>query len=246
MLNTYRMYRSKFHDKYGEIVICHDGGRYWRKDIFPQYKANRSKSQKESDVDWDRIHEVMNMIHEEVVANFPYKNIKLRKVEADDIIAVLCEKYHMDENIVIVSNDKDFQQLQRYPNVKQYSPTKKQFLECEDPEEFLTYHILKGDSSDGIPNILSDSDTFICQDKRQTPCGKKRLDEIKKTVDSLESPVKERFEVNKKLVDLYLIPESIINSTVDEYVSPHQKGDILNYFITHGLKNLIEHSEEFI
>ena len=62
VLNTYRMYRTKFFKKYGELVICHDGGRYWRKDIFPYYKSNRSKAQKESDVDWDRIHEVMNMI----------------------------------------------------------------------------------------------------------------------------------------------------------------------------------------
>ena len=146
ILNTYRMYRSKFSDKYGELVICHDGGRYWRKDMFPQYKASRSKSQKNSDVDWDRVHEVMDIIYNEVLSNFPYKNIKIRTVEADDIIAVLCEKYHQQENIVIISNDKDFQQLQKYPNVKQFSPIKKTFLDCNDPEGFLTYHILKGDS----------------------------------------------------------------------------------------------------
>ena len=245
MLNTYRMYRSKFNDKYGEIVICHDGGRYWRKDIFPQYKANRSKAQKESDVDWDRIHEVMNMIHEEVVANFPYKNIKIVSVEADDIIAVLCERYHMDENIVIVSNDKDFQQLQRYPNVSQYSPTKKQFLECEDPEDFLTYHILKGDSSDGIPNILSDDDVFIDPDKRQKPCGNKRISLMKENLSEWTST--ENWERNQTLIDFNMIPEAIKDRILDEYKKEPigNRSNILNYFIDKKLKNLMVNIEEF-
>ena len=56
---------------------------------------------------------------------------------------------------LIVSGDKDFQQLQRYDNVKRWSPNLNKFIEPEDPQEFLKEHILKGDKSDGIPNILS-------------------------------------------------------------------------------------------
>ena len=245
MLNTYRMYRSKFHNKYGEIVICHDGGRYWRKDIFPHYKASRSKTQKASAVDWDRIHEVMNMIHEEVVANFPYKNIKIRKVEADDIIAVLCEKYHTDENIVIVSNDKDFQQLQRYSNVTQFSPTKKQFLKCENPEEFLTYHILKGDSSDGIPNILSDDDVFVDSDKRQKPCGDKRISEMKENLFEWTST--ENWERNQQLIDFNMIPDNFREIILEEFKKEPigKRSNILDYFIDKKLKNLMVNIEEF-
>ena len=41
ILNTYRMYRKKFHNKYGELVICNDS-RSWRKDIFENYKSKYS------------------------------------------------------------------------------------------------------------------------------------------------------------------------------------------------------------
>jgi len=245
ILNTYRMYRSKFSDKYGELVICHDGGRYWRKDIFPHYKASRSKAQKASNVDWDRVHEVMNMIYDEVVVNFPYKNIKIRSIEADDIIAVLCERYHQDENILIVSNDKDFQQLQRYPSVQQFSPTKKEFLVCEDPEEFLTYHILKGDSSDGIPNILSDDDVFVDPEKRQKPCGAKRISEMKENLSEWTST--ENWERNQVLIDFNMIPEVIRETILEEYQKEPvgDRSNILNYFIDKKLKNLMVNIEEF-
>ena len=156
-------------------MICHDGGKYWRKDVFPHYKANRKKSREKSDLDWNAVHGIMDRLYREVSVTFPYKNIKIEKVEADDIIAILCAKYHTEENIVIVSSDKDFQQLQKYPNVRQYNPMKKEFMKCEDPENFIIEHILKGDSSDGIPNILSDDDTFVVEDKRQKPCGKKKI-----------------------------------------------------------------------
>ena len=79
---------------------------------------------------------------------------------------------------MIVSNDKDFQQLQRYPNVHQYSPLKKTQLVCENPEKFLLEHIIKGDVSDGVPNILSDDDVFVNKEKRQKPCGGKKVNQI--------------------------------------------------------------------
>ena len=245
ILNTYRMYRSKFSHKYGELVICHDGGRYWRKDIFPHYKASRSKAQKASAVDWDRVHEVMNMIYDEVLVNFPYKNIKIRSIEADDIIAILCERYHQDENILIVSNDKDFQQLQKYPSVQQFSPTKKEFLVCEDPEEFLTYHILKGDSSDGIPNILSDDDVFVDPEKRQKPCGAKRISQMKENLSEWTST--ENWERNQTLIDFNMIPENIRETILEEYKKEPvgDRSNILNYFIDKKLKNLMVNIEEF-
>jgi 5'-3' exonuclease len=247
VLNTLRMYRTRFKDKYGELVVCHDAGNYWRKDIFPEYKANRKRLKEQTDHDWDLIFELFGQIREEIQNIFPWKHILVERAEADDIIAALCIKTKdSPEKNVIVSSDKDFQQLQCLPNVQQFCPRQKQFIVCEDPKDFLLTHIIKGDSSDGIPNILSDSDTFINPKKRQKPCGKKRLDVLKESLDSCDEDVKKRFEINKKLVDLHLVPENIINTTIDEYVSPNQKGNILNYFIEHGMKQLIEHSEEFI
>ena len=244
ILNTYRMYRNKFHEEYGELVICHDGGRYWRKDLFPEYKANRSKSQKNSDIDWDRVHSVMNMIYDEILENLPYKNLKIRTVEADDIIAVLCEKYNETEKIVIVSNDKDFQQLQKFPNVRQFSPIKKQFLDCDDPQDFLIHHILKGDSSDGIPNILSDNDSFVNEEKRQKPCGEKRISTMKENLSEWTST--ENWKRNQSLIDMNMIPDTVREAVVDEFnKEPADRSNILNYFIDKKLKNLMVNIEEF-
>ena len=245
LLNTYRMYRTKFGNKYGEIVICHDGGKYWRKDIFPHYKANRKKSRDSSDLDWNKIHDIMDKLYEEFYNTFPYKNIKIKRVEADDIIAILCKKYHTEEKILIVSSDKDFQQLQKYPNVKQYNPLKKGFIECEDPEGFITEHILKGDYSDGIPNILSDDDTFIMEDKRQKPCGKKRIAKIRENLGEYTSL--ENWNRNQQLIDFNYIPDEIRELILIEYDKDPvgQRNNILNYFIDKRLRNLMQHIEEF-
>ena len=170
---TFALYEGT--SDYGELVICCDDRHYWRKEVFKHYKAGRKKDRDKSDLDWNSIHDIMNTLYNEISLNFPYKNLKLNKVEADDIIAVLCQKYNKEEKILIVSSDKDFQQLQRYENVKQYSPLKKSYIACEEPENFILEHIIKGDSSDGIPNILSDDDTFVNKEKRQSLVEQKRF-----------------------------------------------------------------------
>ena len=141
VLNTYRMYRKKFSSQFGELVICHDSSNCWRKDIFPEYKANRKKVQKNSELDWDEVHHLMDVVRKDIEENLPYKNIKVERAEADDIIFSLCRRYHQEEEILIISNDKDFQQLQVYPSVKQFSPTKKKYLVCDKPKLFLLDHI---------------------------------------------------------------------------------------------------------
>jgi hypothetical protein len=52
ILNSIRMYRSKFGSEYGELVIACDSKNYWRRALFPYYKANRKKSQAASELDW--------------------------------------------------------------------------------------------------------------------------------------------------------------------------------------------------
>ena len=61
---------------------------------------------------------------------------------------------------MILSGDKDFIQLHKYKNVTQYSPITKKFVNGIDPDEYLYEHILKGDVSDGVPNVLSVDNTF--------------------------------------------------------------------------------------
>jgi 5'-3' exonuclease len=246
VLNSYRFYRNKFIKKYGELVICSDTGNYWRKDYFPQYKQNRKRSQEKSNIDWRELFNGLNSITNELKDYFPYKFLAVEQAEADDIIASLCMKYGETEKIMIVSSDKDFQQLQRYSNVKQYSPSKKDYLVCENPEEYLIEHTIRGDSSDGIPNILSDDDAIINTEKRQARMTKKKVSELRAgtlTTDEIEK----NWKRNQILVDFKHIPEDIMDTVFDEFEKEPigRRKDLLNYFIDHRLKNLMENIGDF-
>jgi 5'-3' exonuclease len=246
VLNSYRFYRNKFGKNYGELVICSDTGNYWRKDVFPQYKQNRKRSQEKSNIDWRELFNGLNSITNELKNYFPYKFLAVEQAEADDIIASLCMKYGETEKIMIVSSDKDFQQLQRYSKVKQYSPSKKDYLVCENPEEYLIEHTIRGDSSDGIPNILSDDDAIVNTEKRQARMTKKKVSELRAgtlTTDEIEK----NWKRNQILVDFKHIPEDIMDTVFDEFGKEPigRRKDLLNYFITHRLKNLMENIGDF-
>ena len=250
VLNTYRIYRNKFHSEYGELVICHDGGMCWRNDIFSNYKANRSKKRKNSDLNWDEIHQIMDDIYQEIKENFPYKNIKIRGTEADDIIAILCKEYYSKEKLMIVSSDKDFKQLQKYSNVFQFSPLTKKHIVCEEPDTFLVEHIIKGDASDGIPNILSDDDTFVVEGKRQKSCGKLKIEGYRVAYEMGEMydhNIQKNWIRNEKMINFEYIPENIRKSIIEEYEKEitGSRNGLLDYFINNKLKQLISHIEEF-
>lgn len=245
ILNTYRFYKNKFSKDYGNIIICDDAGDSWRKDIFPYYKASRKKSREIDGYDWNIIFNSMNKIRKEVRENFPYKVMCVERCEADDIIAVLSIKYHLKEPILIVSSDKDFQQLQRYTRVKQYSPIHKNFIECADPHSFLKEHILRGDTSDGIPNVLSDDDTFIVEGKRQKPLAQKKLEII---MENIPDYLKNNYNRNLKLVDLTYIPDEYKENILNEYEKPIEvkgKEKLFEYFIKNKLTTLMESIDEF-
>ena len=159
VLNTIRSHRNRFKDKYGEIVICCDAPHYWRKDVFPYYKASRKKLREQSGIDQTIIFDTLHAIRDELDENFPYKVIRVSGAEADDIIATIRNVHGSflaredDEKILILSSDKDFMQLQKYVNVDQWSPSQDKFLRTDNPEKFKREHILMGDRSDGIPNL---------------------------------------------------------------------------------------------
>ena len=169
----------------------------------------------------------------------------VERCEADDIIATLCMNFNVKEKILIVSSDKDFQQLQRYMNVKQYSPIHKNFIYCENPQNFLKEHILRGDTSDGIPNVLSDDDTFVVEGKRQKPLSQKKLELI---IENIPEYLRINYNRNQKLVDLSYIPKEYTERILKEYeVEPKVKGKekLFEYFTNHKLANLMEVIDEF-
>ena len=243
VLNTYRKYLSKFRRDYGELVICNDSKNVWRKDFFPQYKRNRSDRQKKSKFDWGKIFNELHTIREEMKDVFPYRFVQVERAEADDIIAVIAKNFHHKEKIMIVSSDKDFQQLQRYPNVEQYSPSKKGILRCDDPYDFLLDHVVRGDSSDGVPNAISDDAVFV-EGRRQTRLTNKKIEELKEVGFQQEDNFMER---NQKLIDLTMVPDYIEEETMRQ-METEVSGDrskILNYMMKYRLRSLIDNLEDF-
>jgi hypothetical protein len=252
VLNSIRMYKTKFGPEYGKMVIAYDATNYWRRQLFPYYKANRKKSQAASELDWKAIFECLNKIRDELTEYFPYVTIRIDTAEADDIIGTLCKEYgNTNEKILIISGDKDFQQLQRFMNVKQYNPVMKKFITCNDPDRFLKEHIIKGDSGDGIPNFLSDDNSLVTG-VRQKPITQKKLDSWvnKNPEEFCDSMTQLRnYKRNQQLIDLNMIPDEVYARVIESYVSQLEKKaspGLMNYFITNRLKNLMENMNEFV
>jgi hypothetical protein len=253
VLNSIRLLRSKFKESYGEMIICCDSNDVWRKDIFPHYKANRKKMRETSTVDWTSLFNVLGTIRDELGEHMPYKILQIPRAEADDIIASLCHEYgktmrNVGENIMIVSGDKDFAQLQKYANVYQYAPVQKKNITVDNPERFLREHIMLGDRGDGVPNFLSDDDTFI-SDKRQKPVMRKKLDEWSILDPTLfcDDEMLRNYKRNEELINLDKIPKAIQQEVITQFATqtPSPRSKILNYFIRYRLGNLTEHIGEF-
>ena len=253
ILNSIRMYNKKYRDEYGELVICADGMNTWRKDFFPNYKANRRKTRDNSSMDWVEIFRILHTVRDEIRDYLPYKVIHMEGVEADDIIASLVmetQEFGQDEPVMIISSDKDFIQLQKFKNVKQFSPIQKKIVTDKNPRTYLFNHIMRGDSGDGIPNVLSADDTFISENS-QTPLRQTKIDEWLESSDNLKDVMDidtyRNYQRNKKLIDLSDIPEdvkeSIINNFNGQTKTPNMK--VLNYLIKKRCNNLIEVVEEF-
>jgi len=248
------MYRQKFSAEYGELIIACDDKNYWRKDIFPYYKAHRKEDRSKSTHDWNKIFECLNKIRDELKQHFPYKVIQIERAEADDIIGVLTKKFGVylnnksTEKVLILSGDKDFGQLQKYLNVDQYSPVLKKWIRIQDPHRFLREHIMKGDRGDGIPNFLSEDSTIISK-KRQKPLASKKLDswidlEPEKFCDD---QMLKNYRRNEALVDLEQVPDEVSEKILEQYENykPAKRSGLLNYFIKNRLKNLMDVIGEF-
>ena len=243
ILNSLRMYRTRFLSEFGEMVLCYDSRHYWRRDYFPEYKYSRRKGRDASDKNWDIIFNCLNTIKEEVKVNMPYKSVEVYGAEADDIIATLCSE--SSDEVMILSGDKDFIQLQKFPNVKQYSPITKKMINGINPDDYLKEHVLKGDTSDGVPNVLSPDNTFV-DGIRQRPLSKKKIATMVEG-NFPNDEVKRNYQRNRKLIDLTCSPDELRSEILDTYKSApvNDRSKILNYFIKQRLKTLTESIGEF-
>lgn len=250
VLNSLRSYRVKFGSEFGELVIACDNTNYWRRQKFPYYKANRKKNQEASELDWKAIFECLNKIRQELKDYFPYRVIDIESAEADDIIGTLVREFGVDiggDPILILSGDKDFIQLHTFANVKQYDPTRKKWVSHNDPVRFLKEHILKGDSGDGVPNILSSDNCFVVGD-RQKPLTSKRIDQyISMDPSKMETIIARNYFRNAQLIDLNNTPKEIREKVMESYNAQigKDRSKLMNYFIANKLRNLTESIGEF-
>lgn len=260
--NSLRGYRQKFGEKYGELVVACDSRTYWRKEVFPLYKAGRKKSREESGFDWKAIFEALGTIRDEIDKFFPYKVINVEGAEADDVIAILAEwsqtnnldcsspfSFSEPKPFMIISGDHDFIQLQRYKNVKQYSPTKKAMVTSSTtPEKYVLEHTIRGDKGDGIPNAFSADDSFVTGE-RQKPISTKRLNEWldDPTLLPNDEEFVSRFRRNKKLIDFNQIPSNIKTAIINNFIEQPSKdrSKLFNYFVHNKMKNMLDVLEEF-
>lgn len=250
ILNTIRLNRNKFAASYDEMIICCDSKKYWRREVFPFYKAGRKKDREASGVDWSTMFNTLSLVRQELIDNFPYKTLMVEGAEADDIIGTLVHRYHnYKKDILILSSDKDFMQLQIYDNVKQYSPVHKKYIRTGDPELYLKEHIIKGDRGDGIPNVASPDSVFV-SGGRQKPMRKKLIETIANTnilTADINEEIKRNYARNQMLVDLSKTPDNIQNEICELYTNYEIKdrSNLFNYFVDKKLKNLMENISEF-
>jgi len=243
VLTSLRMYEKQYSPEYGEVVLAYDSKHYWRKDYFQYYKQNRKKDRERSGHDWGGIFDVLNKIRDEIKEYFPWKVIEVLGAEADDVISTLCKNKDKGK-VLILSGDKDFIQLQKYPGVYQFNPTTKKYISSDNPYTFVKEHVIKGDKSDGIPNFLSPDDTFI-SGERQKPISQKKLNvwvdqEPEKFCETQEQYI--NFCRNRTLIDFDYVPEDIETKIMEEYESlnSNEKQIPLEYFQQHQLTDLMQ------
>ena len=261
-LSTIKSYKKKYGKDYGQIVICCDGRKYWRRDFFQHYKAGRKKAREASDLDWGLIFDTLSEMRDDLAKHFPYKVMHIERCEADDIIAALTKYAQENElvqeglveesqKILILSSDKDFKQLQLYPNVKQWSPMQKKYVTATQREiiEYKIEHIVKGDSGDGIPNIMSKDDVFVVGERQRVVTAKRLQEFIENGFIACKNDDERRnWHRNTVLVDFDHIPDDVRQEIVQSYINTKPTGDkmtIMNYLIEHRCRLLLDELEDF-
>jgi 5'-3' exonuclease len=166
LLNNIRWVKKEYSKAYGEIIVCIDSRNNWRKDIYAEYKGHRSKKRAESNIDYTEFYQLITDTVEKLKDFFPFKVVEVDYAEADDVISVLSKEYSKNQDVLIISEDKDFKQLLVYPRVKQFKPIEKKFVSItpEELTEWRLEHTIKGDEGDNVPRVIDETeftDEFI-------------------------------------------------------------------------------------
>lgn len=246
LLSQYARINDRYRARFGDIVICNDADNYWRKEIYSAYKQQRKEQkEKNNSIDWKHLYETFDRVRDEIRDNLPYKSIRVPRCEADDIMYVLCKHYSHKENMLVVSSDKDMIQLMKFNGVSIYSPKTDSIIKSiSNLDELLFAHVLRGDSSDNIPNVLTNTEDFVEKKIRQKPMTAKRIVEFTNNPSLINE---DNLKRNRCLIDLSYIPEEQENNILEWYKKtiPADRKNIFNYLVSKKMKLLLESVESF-
>ena len=230
-----------------EVILAVDDSNSWRKAIYNRYKESRKKKKKDSKVDWNVLYKMLHTLASEFKHYMPFKVMKIKSAEADDVIAVMAKK--LKNPCVIIARDEDYFQLfGKKKNLRIYDPITQILYgpdDFKDIKDFLLKLVFCGQRKDDIPNILTPDDwglTESTKDKRKPGFGEKAFDKIKDDIKSfIESGYKNNYygEVdlsknlkrNRFLMDFDKIPNTIISRIVDCYNNSSNYPPIDNIYL---------------
>ena len=225
------------------VIVCKEGFHNWRKEYYPEYKANRAITRAQSAIDWELFYNENNKFiddFEQIAQNIQF--LQVPNCEADDLIATIV-KTQQDYDVIVQSTDKDFYQLFKYSNYKQYDAKNKTYIQVMNPETYLTEKIIMGDSGDNVPRISG-----VRKGQGPVFVRKNILPDVEKWLK--ENHMQKEWERNYTLISFDAIPEKYTSAIADK-VNSWQKGvfqgrELWNFLTKHKLMNLMDYMTEFV
>jgi len=240
------------------LVLAFEGGNNWRKKYTASEACVSGKGYKAN-----RIHDSSKELFYQLIGDF--QNILKQHtsitclsgdtLEGDDVIARYAQRCsEAGDEVIIISGDKDFIQLLKYPGVRLFDTDKGKERVHEDPEYFMFEKCFRGDSGDNVmsayPRVRStrlikayhDEFEFLQLIKEEWSIKDPDTGTEKKFV------VEDLFNENKILMDLEAQPEDIrkkIDEAIDECLATQNKYSnfhFMGFCGRHGLKEIAKNS----
>lgn len=194
-----------------KVIVAFDKKPSWRYDVYSDYKSNRKGARDKAVVDFDKFFPVFNEFINDLKDTF--RNIyilEIKRCEADDTMAVLTNDVFKDKTVILVSSDKDMNQLIDSERVQQFDPIKNKMIKCLNPKNELEIKIIMGDRGDAIPPIKPR--TGVATAERLLKEG------LDKMLDKPENAqMKANYTRNRQLIDFEYIPKKIRELIINNY-----------------------------
>lgn len=216
-----------------EVILAVDDNMSWRKHYYSRYKESRKTKKKESRIDWKHLYAKMHSLAKEFQHHMPFRVIKVKNAEADDVIAVLARGFR--NPCVIIARDEDYFQLfGKKQNLRVYDSISQKLYSPDDfpnIKEFLLKLVFCGQKKDDIPNIITPDDwglTEATEGKRRPGFGEKAFDKMKDDIKGFIEKghrnkvygivdLSQTLKRNRILMDFDKIPNTIANRIADAY-----------------------------